>query len=70
MQRIAFVLMGVGVMIIIGYFVRGFFLSSSLPLALRVAVGAIGGGIIIVLISVIRERYKAAKEEDFKEVDK
>ena len=69
-QNIAFGLMGVGILILIGWGVKGFFLDSEIPLLIRIAVGAIGAGILILLGVVIKDRIARAKTEDFKEVEK
>jgi undecaprenyl pyrophosphate phosphatase UppP len=69
MQRIAFGLIGIGVLVIIGYLVRGFFTSPFIPLAFKVAAVAIVLGFVLLISSVIRERYQSAKkEEDLKEI--
>ena len=69
-QNIAFGLIGIGVLILIGWGVRGFFMASDIPLLIRIAVGAIGVGILVLIGVVIRDRRDKAKTEDFKEVDK
>ena len=69
-QNIAFGLMGIGILILIGWGVKGFFLDSEIPLLLRIAVGAIGAGVLILLGVVIKDRVSRAKTEDFKEVER
>ncbi len=69
-QKIALILMGVGVLVLIGWAVKGFFLSSEIPLLIRVAVGAIGAGLLILLGIVIRDRIVKARTDEFKEVEK
>ena len=69
-QKIALILMGVGVLVLIGWAVKGFFLSSEIPLLIRVAVGAIGAGLLILLVIVIRDRIVKARTDEFKEVEK
>ena len=44
MQNVAFILIGVGILILIGWGVKGFFMASDIPLLIRVAVGVIGIG--------------------------
>jgi urea transporter len=67
-QKIGFALVGVGGLVLIGWSVRGFFLADDIPLLIRIAVGAIGVGLLILIGSVIKDRLAAAKTEDFKEV--
>lgn len=69
-QNVAFILIGAGVLALIGWAVRGFFAASEIPLIIRIAVGIIGVGVVILIGVVIRDRLKKAKSEDFKEVDK
>ncbi len=69
-QNIAFILMGLGVLALIGWGVRGFFMSSEIPLLVRIAVGAIGVGVLILLGVAIKDRLTKAKDEDFKGVER
>jgi len=68
MQKIAFLLIGIGALIGAGYYVYWFFSSSDIDLLFRVGVGAIGIGVLILLGVVIQQRIKASKDEDFKGV--
>ena len=69
-QNIAFILMGVGVLALIGWAVQGFFTASEIPLLIRIAVGAVGVGILILIIVAIKDRINKAKDEDFKGVER
>ena len=69
-QNIAFILMGLGVLALIGWGVQGFFMSSEIPLLVRIAVGAIGVGILILIGVAIKDRLAKAKTEDFKGVER
>ncbi|HEX79416.1 MAG TPA: hypothetical protein G4O19_04585 [Dehalococcoidia bacterium] len=70
LQNIAFTLIGLGVLALIGWMVKGFFTAVDIPLLIRIAVGAIGvGGLILVAIA-IKDRLKKSERDDFKEVDK
>ena len=69
-QKVAFTLIGIGVLVIIYYGVKGFFLSADVPLAVRIAIGIIGFGILVLLGIAIKDRRKKAKTEDFKEIEK
>lgn len=69
-QNIAFGLIGIGVLILIGWGVKGFFLDSDIPLLIRIAVGTIGVGILVLLGVALKDRLTRAKTEDFKEVEK
>jgi hypothetical protein len=69
-QNIAFIFIGLGILALIGWAVQGFFTASEIPLLVRIAVGAIGAGGLVLIVVVIRDRLKKAKSENFKEVDK
>ena len=68
-QNVALVLMGLGTLALIGWGATAFFSSTEIPLVVRIAVGAIGVGILIIIGVAIKDRMKKAKTEDFKEVD-
>ena len=69
-QNIAFILIGLGILAFIGWAVQGFFTASEIPLLVRIAVGAIGVGVLVLIVVAIRDRLKKVKKEDFKEVEK
>lgn len=69
-QNAAFILIGIGILVLIGWGVKGFFMSSEIPLLLRIAAGAVGAGILILIGVAIKDRVAKGKTEDFKEVDK
>ena len=70
MQNIAFILIGLGILALIGWGVQGFFMASEIPLLIRIAVGAVGVGILILIGVAIKDRLAKAKTEDFKGVEK
>jgi len=70
MQNVAFLLIGLGVLVLIGWGVKGFFTASEIPLLFRIAVGAIGAGILVLIGVAIKDRLAKAKTDDFKEVEK
>ena len=69
MQRIAFTMIAIGVLIVIGYAAWEFFGASEVPLALRIAAGVVGVGLVTLLVAAIRDRAKSKKGEHFKEMD-
>lgn len=69
-QNIAFSLIGIGILVLIGWAVQGFFTASDIPLLIRIAVGVIGTGVLLLIIVAIGDRLKKGKKEDFKEVEK
>ena len=69
-QNAAFILIGIGILVLIGWGVRDFFMSSDIPLLIRIAAGAVGVGILILIGVAIKDRLAKGKTEDFKEVEK
>ena len=69
-QNIAFILMGLGVLALIGWGVQGFFLADDIPLLIKIAAGAIGVGVLILIGVAIKDRLTKAKTEDFKGVER
>ena len=69
-QNIAYILMGLGVLALIGWGVQGFFMSSEIPLLIRIAAGAVGVGVLILIGVAIKDRLSKAKTESFKEVER
>ena len=69
-QNIAFILIGAGILVLIGWAVKGFFMASDIPLLIRIAVGAISVGVLVLIGVAIKDRLVKAKTEDFKEVEK
>ena len=69
-QNVAFILIGLGILVLIGWAVKGFFMDSEIPLLIRIATGAIGAGVLVLIGVAIKDRLAKAKTEDFKEVEK
>jgi len=67
-QKVGFSLVGIGLLVLVGWSVQGFFLEDEIPLFIRISVGAIAAGLLVLLGSVIRDRMAAARSEDFTEV--
>ncbi len=70
LQNSLFVIIGLAVLALIGWFARGFFTSAEIPLFVRVIVGIVAVAGVALLGIVIKDRIAQAKKEDFKEVDK
>lgn len=70
MQNVAFILIGLGILVLIGWSVQEFFMDSEIPLLIRIATGAIGVGLLVLIGVAIKDRIKKARTEDFKEVEK
>jgi len=70
MQRAAFILIALGILALIGWGVKGFFMAADIPLLIRIAVGAISIGVLVLIGVAIKDRLAKAKTEDFKEAEK
>ena len=70
MQNIALILIGIGILILIGWAVQGFFAASEIPLLIRIATGIIGVGVLVLIGIAIKDRVKKSRTEDFKHVEK
>jgi hypothetical protein len=68
-QYAAFILIGIGLLALIGWAVQGFFTADDIPVLIRIAVGVMGLGVLILLGVAIKERIIRAKDDDFKGVD-
>jgi len=69
-QNAAFILIGIGILILIGWGVKGFFMASEIPLLIRIAIGTIGVGVLVLIGVAIKDRLTKAKTEKFKEVER
>ena len=69
MQNAAFIVIGLGVLVLIGWMAWGFFTAAEISLWVRIVVGAVSVAGVVLLGIVIRDRMKQAKKDDFKEVD-
>ena len=69
-QKIAYSLIVLGVLVLIGWWVKVFFMASDIPLLIRIAAGAVGVGLLILIGIVVKDRLAKAKTEDFKGVEK
>ncbi len=73
-SALGWILLSVGAALILGFGVWGwfneFFLNSAEPLLLRISVGALFGGAIILGISKLRETLFAHKRERYRKVQK
>lgn len=69
-QNLALVLMGLGMLVLIGWGAKVFFTASDIPLVVRIAIGVVGIGILILIGVAIKDRLTGAKKENFKGVEK
>ncbi len=70
MQNLLFIVIGLGVLVLIGFVAMGFFTDEEIALWIRVVVGIVAAAGVGLLTMVIRDRIRQSKSEDFKGVDK
>ncbi len=70
MQNAAFVLIGIGVLALLGWVLQAFFTASEIHILIRIAVGAVGTGVLVLIGIALKDRLTRAKKDDFKEVEK
>jgi len=70
MHSLGIIIIGTVILVLLGYGCRSFFISADIPLALRIGVGVVGGGVLVLVIMAIRGRLARRKAEKLKEVEK
>jgi len=70
LQNVAFILIGIGVLALVGWSLQAFFTASEIHILIRIAVGTVGLGALILIGIAIKDRLTKGKKDDFKEVEK
>lgn len=68
-QKIALILIGLGALVLTSWVSWIFFSDPEVPLLIKITIGAVGAGILILIAVVVKDRLTKAKTEDFKEVE-
>ena len=55
------IIIGIVILVLLGWGCRGFFINTDIHLALRIGVGAIGVGILVLVVRTIRARINRIK---------
>ncbi len=69
-QNLALILIALGVLVLTVWSVRVFFMDGDIPLLIRIAVGAIGAGVLVLLGIATKDRLAKAKTDKFKGVER
>lgn len=73
-RSFGWILTGIGAVLLAGYGVfeasREFWTDPTVPLVVRVGAGAGGAGVLVLLVSLIRERLMLRKKERYTEVER
>ena len=64
------IILGTVILGLMGWGLRGFFADAGIHLGIRVAVGAVGGGVLFLVVKLVRARLTRAKTDKSKEVEK
>lgn len=70
LQKFSLGLILAGALLLGGWALKGFFGDPQIPLLIRIGVGAIGSGFVILLAALIRDRFIKSKEEKGEEKPK
>ncbi len=70
MQKLAYALIGTGAVVLVVWAVKEFFTDPEVDLLIRIAVGAVGLGLLVLLGAVLRDRRRSSKDDRFKEVER
>jgi len=70
MQKLAYALIGIGAVVLLIWGVKEFFIDPEVDLLIRVAVGAVGLGLLVLFGVVLRDRKRSSKNDRFKEVER
>ena len=65
MQKLAYALIGIGAVALVAWGVKEFMTDSTVA-PIRIAVAAVGLGILLLIGIVIRDRRRASKDDKFK----
>ena len=63
LEKLGFILVGAGILGLIGYFLSGFFMTPAVPLVWRILAGIAIVGVVVLLVYVSWDRYRAYKKE-------
>jgi len=64
------IILGTVILGLMGWGLRGFFADADIHLGIRVAVGAVGGGVLFLVVKLVRARLTRAKTDKSEEVKK
>lgn len=68
MQKLAWILIGISIAGLMGWGAYAFLADDEIPLMVKIALGAIGAGVLILLGIALKDRL-LRKTDEFKEID-
>ena len=69
MAKLGILLVVGGVLVGIGWLIYYWFSAALVPLPLKIIVAVVAFGLVLLVLSVARDRIRAAKQEKYKEVE-
>ena len=66
-QNIGYALIGLGALALAGWAAWSFFTTTDIPLLIRIALGVIGLGVLVLVVIAIKDRR--GKKDDFEGID-
>jgi len=70
MQNALFIIIGLAILVLIGWLAKGFFMAADISIFVRIVVGIVAVAGVALTGIAIKDRIAQAKKEDFKEVEK
>jgi len=70
MHKLAYTLIGIGALVLVIWGVKEFLTDPGVDLLIRIAVAAVGLGLLILIGVVVRDRIRASKNDKFKGVQR
>ncbi len=70
MNKVAYALIGIGILVLAIWGAKEFLTDPGVDLLIRIAVAAVGLGLIILIGVVLRDRIRASKNDRFKGVQR
>ena len=69
MQKLAFILIGLGLLVLIGWLAKDFFMADEISVFIRIVVGIIAAAVLMLFGIAIKDRIAQSKKDDFEGVD-
>ena len=70
MHKVAYALIGIGAVVLVVWGIKEFMTDPEVDLLIRIAVGAVALGLLILVGVVVRDRLRASKNDRFKGVQR
>jgi uncharacterized membrane protein YeaQ/YmgE (transglycosylase-associated protein family) len=68
-QNLAFILITLGLLVLIGWLAKDFFMADEISVFIRIVVGIIAAAVLMLFGIAIKDRIAQSKKDDFEGVD-